>query len=69
MRSPHDLPHGTRLSPHVPRAWYDVVMCGEIRWTEDSETHIARHNITPHEVEQALYTPPPPRGARPGEHH
>ena len=31
---------------------------GEIRWTEDSETHIARHNITAYEVEQALYTRP-----------
>ena len=33
-------------------------MFGEISWTEDSETHIARHNITPYEVEQALYTRP-----------
>ncbi len=31
---------------------------GEIRCTEDSETHIARRNITPYEVEQALYTRP-----------
>jgi len=43
---------------HVPHAWYDVVVFGEIRWTEDSEAHIARHNITPYEVEQALYTRP-----------
>jgi len=35
-----------------------VVVFGEIRWTEDSEAHIARHNITPYEVEQALYTRP-----------
>jgi len=39
----------------VPHAWYGVVVFEEIRWTEDSETHIARHNITPYEVEQALY--------------
>jgi len=42
----------------VPHAWYGVVVFGEIRWTEDSETHIARHNITAYEVEQALYTRP-----------
>jgi len=35
-----------------------VVVFGEIRWTEGSEAHIARHNITPYEVEQALYTRP-----------
>jgi hypothetical protein len=29
----------------------------EIRWTEDSETHIARHNVTPWEVEEALQPP------------
>lgn len=27
-------------------------------WTEDSEAHIARHGVTPLEVEQALYTRP-----------
>lgn len=27
-------------------------------WTQDSETHIARHNVTPLEVEQVLYTRP-----------
>jgi hypothetical protein len=26
----------------------------EIRWTEQSEDHIARHGVTPDEVEQAL---------------
>lgn len=31
---------------------------GEVLWTEDSEVHIARHNVTPREVEQALYTRP-----------
>ncbi len=52
------LPHSRRRHPHVPHAWYAVVVFGEIRWTEDSEAHIARHNITPYEVEQALYTRP-----------
>lgn len=27
-------------------------------WTEDSEAHIARHDVTPLEVEQALYARP-----------
>lgn len=27
-------------------------------WTEESEAHIARHGISPDEVEQALYTRP-----------
>ena len=31
---------------------------GEVMWTEDSETHIARHNVTPLEVEQVLYSQP-----------
>ena len=31
---------------------------GEVRWTEDSETHIGRHNVTPLEVEQVLYSQP-----------
>ena len=35
-----------------------MVVFGEIRWTEDSEAHIARHSITAYEVEQALYTRP-----------
>ncbi|TDN65406.1 hypothetical protein C8E95_6893 [Pseudonocardia autotrophica] len=30
----------------------------EIRWTEDSETHIARHDVTPDEVEQVVNTRP-----------
>lgn len=33
-------------------------MFGEILWTEDSEAHIARHAVTPLEVEQALYSRP-----------
>jgi hypothetical protein len=38
--------------------WYvgDVVF--EILWTEDSETHIARHRITAGEVEDAIYSRP-----------
>lgn len=27
-------------------------------WTEESEVHIARHGVTPDEVEEALYTNP-----------
>ncbi len=30
----------------------------EIRWTEESEDHIARHNVTPDEVEQVVNTRP-----------
>ncbi len=42
----------------VPRLWYDRVVFGEVLWTEDSETHIGRHNVTPLEVEQSLYSQP-----------
>jgi len=31
---------------------------GEIVWTEESETHLARHRVTPGEVEEAIYTRP-----------
>jgi uncharacterized protein len=31
---------------------------GEIMWSEDSEAHIARHGVTPDEVEEGLYTRP-----------
>lgn len=27
-------------------------------WTEDSETHIGRHGVSPDEVEDAIYTRP-----------
>jgi uncharacterized protein len=27
----------------------------EIRWTEESEEHIARHRVAPDEVEEAIY--------------
>lgn len=30
----------------------------EIRWTEESEDHIARHGVVPAEVEQLLYSRP-----------
>jgi uncharacterized DUF497 family protein len=30
----------------------------EIRWTSESEAHIARHDLTPEEVEQALTNKP-----------
>ena len=39
----------------------------EIRWTEESEEHIARHGVAPAEVEQVLYSRPR-LGARGGEH-
>lgn len=29
-----------------------------ISWTEESEDHIARHRVTPEEVQEALYTRP-----------
>jgi len=42
----------------VPRSGYTWVVFGEVMWTEDSETHIGRHNVTPLEVEQVLYRQP-----------
>jgi len=30
----------------------------EIRWTSESEAHIARHGVTPEEVEQAVTSKP-----------
>ncbi len=30
----------------------------EIRWTSESEAHIARHGVTPEEVEQAVNSRP-----------
>ena len=29
----------------------------DIHWTDDSETHIARHGVIPEEVEQCAYRP------------
>ena len=51
------------MGRRVPRPWYGGVMFGEVMWTEDSETHIARHNVTPLEVEQVLYSQPRLGGA------
>lgn len=30
----------------------------EIRWTDDSEDHIARHDVSPAEVEEVVYMRP-----------
>lgn len=30
----------------------------EIRWTQESEDHIAEHDVSPDEVEQVIYTRP-----------
>ena len=46
------------LARVVPRSWYTWMMFGEVMWTEDSEAHIGRHNVTPLEVEQVLYSQP-----------
>jgi hypothetical protein len=35
-----------------------MVAVREIRWTEESEDHIARHEVTPGEVEQVVNTRP-----------
>lgn len=42
----------------VPRPWYAWAVFGEVMWTEDSEAHICRHNVTPLDVEQVLYSQP-----------
>lgn len=39
----------------------------EIRWTDESEEHIWRHQVTPEEVEEAINTRP--RLAEPGRNH
>jgi hypothetical protein len=31
---------------------------GEVRWTEESEDHIAGHGVTPGEVEEVMYLNP-----------
>lgn len=33
-------------------------MFREVRWTDDREAHIARHNVTPGEVEDVLFGRP-----------
>lgn len=45
------------MSLVVRRGTLDCVF-GEIRWTEESEAHIARHNVSPREVEEAIYSRP-----------
>lgn len=35
-----------------------MVAVREIRWTEESEDHIARHEVTPGEVEQVVNARP-----------
>jgi len=32
--------------------WGTLALVREIRWTSESEAHIARHGVTPEEVEQ-----------------
>ena len=49
---------GHKGARSVPRRWYTWAVFGEVMWTEDSETHIGRHNVTPLEVEQVLYSQP-----------
>lgn len=34
------------------------MMFVEVRWTERSDDHIARHEVGPEEVEQVLFDPP-----------
>jgi hypothetical protein len=42
----------------MQRSTLRVVPWREIRWTEESEVHIARHKVTPDEVEQVVNTHP-----------
>jgi hypothetical protein len=42
----------------MQRSTLGVVAWREIRWTEESEEHIARHEVTPDEVEQVVNTHP-----------
>lgn len=48
----------------LPQLWTSVLrrstICWvrEIRWTEDSEAHIARHKVDPADVEQAVFSRP-----------
>jgi uncharacterized DUF497 family protein len=55
---------GMGVSPCSPSAdwsaYYIVVHWanGEILWTDESVDHIAKHNVTPDEVEEVLYGRP-----------
>jgi hypothetical protein len=42
----------------APRRGTLEAVFGEILWTLESEIHIARHSVTPDEVEEALYSRP-----------
>lgn len=44
--------------PGVPRRGTLCGVFGEIMWTQDSEEHIARHGVSPDEVEEAVYVRP-----------
>ena len=52
----HGLAASCRSS--VVRAWYASVVFGEVAWDEASEAHLARHAITPDEVEDVLFCRP-----------
>lgn len=52
-------PHTAEPAPNAYHARGTISgVFGEVVWTEDSEAHIARHGVTPLEVEQALYARP-----------
>lgn len=42
----------------VALQWGTLRVVREIRWTSESEAHIARHGVTPEEVEQAVTNKP-----------
>lgn len=50
---------GSRRRGSYPFAlqWGTLHRVREIRWTSESEAHIARHGVTPEEVEQAIIKP------------
>jgi len=49
----------TRPSSYpVVLQWGTMAVVREIRWTSESEAHIARHGVTPEEVEQAINSKP-----------
>ena len=47
-----------RAHSSVVRAWYASVVFGEVAWDEASEAHVARHAVTPDEVEDVLFCRP-----------
>jgi hypothetical protein len=48
----------TECSYPLGLQWGTLGFVREIRWTSESEAHIARHGITPEEVEQAVNSRP-----------